>query len=86
MDLEEANGNLLTDDTRTVSPQRGTPMTDERVSSSDLVTINVSGLRFQTFERTLARFPSTLLGNKAKREKYYVQDLNEYFFDRHRST
>ncbi|EPB72543.1 K+ channel tetramerisation domain protein [Ancylostoma ceylanicum] len=86
MDLEEANGNLLADDIRNVSPQRGTPMTDERVSSSDLVTINVSGLRFQTFERTLARFPSTLLGNKAKREKYYVQELNEYFFDRHRST
>ncbi|KAK6733815.1 hypothetical protein RB195_017527 [Necator americanus] len=86
MDLEEANGNLLADDTRTVSPQRGTPMTDDRVSGSDLVTINVSGLRFQTFERTLARFPNSLLGNKAKRERYYVQDLNEYFFDRHRST
>ncbi|KHJ90351.1 K+ channel tetramerization domain protein, partial [Oesophagostomum dentatum] len=86
MDLEGANGNLLVDDVRNISPQRGTPMSDDRVSSSDIVTINVSGLRFQTFERTLARFPNTLLGNKAKREKYYVQDRNEYFFDRHRST
>lgn len=87
LDLDEANGNLLTDDaTRNVSPQRGTPQSDNRISSSDLVTINVSGLRFQTFERTLARFPNTLLGCRSKRERYYVQDLNEYFFDRHRST
>ncbi|WKX93178.1 hypothetical protein Q1695_010878 [Nippostrongylus brasiliensis] len=87
LDLDEANGNLLVDDnTRTTSPQRGTPQSDERVSSSDLVTINVSGLRFQTFEKTLARFPNTLLGCKSKRERFYVQDLNEYFFDRHRST
>ncbi|CAJ0606535.1 unnamed protein product [Cylicocyclus nassatus] len=86
MDMEEANGNLLNDDTRNISPQRGTPASDDRVSSSDLITINVAGLRFQTFEKTLARFPNTLLGNKAKREKYYVQDSNEYFFDRHRSA
>ncbi|KAK5970841.1 Potassium voltage-gated channel protein Shaker [Trichostrongylus colubriformis] len=87
LDLDEANGNLLVDDaTRTDSPQRGTPQSDTRLSSSDLVTINVSGLRFQTFERTLARFPNTLLGCKSKRERYYLQDVNEYFFDRHRSA
>ncbi|XGW08596.1 hypothetical protein V3C99_011148 [Haemonchus contortus] len=87
LDLDEANGNLLVDDsTRNASPQRGTPQGDERLRSSDLVTINVSGLRFQTFERTLARFPNTLLGCKSKRERYYMQDTNEYFFDRHRST
>ncbi|VDP15749.1 unnamed protein product [Heligmosomoides polygyrus] len=62
LDLDEANGNLLTDDaTRNVSPQRGTPQSDNR-------------------------FPNTLLGCRSKRERYYVQDLNEYFFDRHRST
>ncbi|PIO67804.1 K+ channel tetramerization domain protein, partial [Teladorsagia circumcincta] len=87
LDLDEANGNLITGDTtRTDSPQRGTPQSDDRLSSSDLVTINVSGLRFQTFERTLARFPDTLLGCKSKRERYYMQDVNEYFFDRHRSA
>lgn len=31
LDLDEANGNLLTDDaTRNVSPQRGTPQSDNR--------------------------------------------------------
>ncbi|KAK6053124.1 K+ channel tetramerization domain protein [Cooperia oncophora] len=87
LDLDEANGNLLVEDgTSNVSPQRGSPQSEDRLSSSDLVTINVSGLRFQTFEKTLARFPNTLLGCKSKRERYYMEDVNEYFFDRHRSA
>ncbi|VDP44023.1 unnamed protein product [Soboliphyme baturini] len=54
------------------------------ISSSDIVTINVSGLRFQTTLKTLQRYPSTLLGNKLKRAPFYNADANEYFFDRHR--
>ncbi|KAJ1351047.1 PAK- kinase Shk1, variant 2 [Parelaphostrongylus tenuis] len=87
MDMEEANGDLLLDhSTRTTTPQHGTPQSDERLSKNDLITINVSGLRFQTFEKTLARFPDSLLGCKFKRERFYMEDSNEYFFDRHRSA
>ena len=50
------------------------------------IIINVSGLRFETFEKTLCRFPETLLGSAAKRDFYYDSENNEYFFDRNRSS
>ena len=53
---------------------------------SDRVTINVSGLRFETKKSTLERFSSTLLGNKAKRDMYFDSMKNEYFFDRNRPS
>ncbi|KJH45475.1 K+ channel tetramerization domain protein [Dictyocaulus viviparus] len=87
MDVDEENGDLLLDHSvRSSSPRRGSPQSEERASSTDLITINVSGLRFQTYEKTLSRFPNSLLGCKMKREKFYVQDSDEYFFDRHRSA
>ena len=46
------------------------------------VTLNVRGVRFQTMEETLAKFPDTLLGNTAKRRLYYDSIQDEYFFDR----
>lgn len=52
----------------------------------NIITINVSGLKFQTHVETLERFPNTLLGNPVKRGQYYNQKLGEYFFDRHRSS
>ncbi|KAL8566245.1 hypothetical protein ACOMHN_046746 [Nucella lapillus] len=48
--------------------------------------INVSGLRFETQLRTLDRLPNTLLGNPEKRRKYWDEDRQEFFFDRHRPT
>uniref|UniRef100_A0AC35FTK8 BTB domain-containing protein n=1 Tax=Panagrolaimus sp. PS1159 TaxID=55785 RepID=A0AC35FTK8_9BILA len=51
----------------------------------EIITINVSGLRFQTQEKTLKRYPETILGNPFKRKKYYIQAKNEFFFDRHRA-
>ena len=48
--------------------------------------VNVSGLRFETHESTLARFPDTLLGCGAKRDLYYDSATGEYFFDRNRSS
>lgn len=50
------------------------------------VTINVSGLRFETQLRTLDRLPHTLLGNPKRRQMYWDAFRQEYFFDRHRPT
>ena len=50
-----------------------------------IVTINVSGDRFQTHLSTLQLYPDTLLGNEKKRKVYWNPKLEEYFFDRHRS-
>ena len=48
------------------------------------VTINVSGEKYQTYTETLERFPKTLLGDPARRNQYFEEDDNEYFFDRDR--
>lgn len=50
------------------------------------VTINISGLRFETQIKTLARFPNTLLGDPSKRIRFFDQFRNEYFFDRNRPS
>ncbi len=51
---------------------------------NDIITINVSGGRYQTRLSTLENYPHTLLGNKNKRKYYWNNKKNEYFFDRHR--
>ena len=48
---------------------------DERVN------IRVGGKSYETFERTLARFPNTLLGNYERRQRYYDANLDEYVFN-----
>ncbi|XP_063053629.1 shaker-related potassium channel tsha2-like [Engraulis encrasicolus] len=53
---------------------------------SEHVIINVSGLRFETQLKTLARFPNTLLGDPSKRMRYYDPVKNEFFFDRNRPS
>jgi hypothetical protein len=50
------------------------------------VTLNISGLKFQTQMGTLKRLPDTLLGNDTKRQKYWDPVRLEYFFDRHRPS
>ncbi|KAK7805452.1 hypothetical protein U0070_017735 [Myodes glareolus] len=50
------------------------------------VLINISGLRFETQLGTLAQFPNTLLGDPAKRLRYFDPLRNEYFFDRNRPS
>ena len=52
---------------------------------SSVVTINVSGDRFQTYVSTLEVFPETRLGNQRKRQRHWNSTTNEYFFDRHRA-
>lgn len=46
----------------------------------------VSGLRFETQLRTLNQFPDTLLGDPARRLRYFDPLRNEYFFDRNRPS
>ncbi|XP_022707306.1 potassium voltage-gated channel subfamily A member 1-like isoform X2 [Varroa jacobsoni] len=55
-------------------------------SLCERVTINVSGLRFETQLRTLKQFPDTLLGDARRRIRYYDPLRNEYFFDRNRPS
>lgn len=48
------------------------------------VIINISGLRYETYDKTLERFPESLLGNPQRREKFYDREKKEYFFDKNR--
>uniref|UniRef100_A0A914NPK6 BTB domain-containing protein n=1 Tax=Meloidogyne incognita TaxID=6306 RepID=A0A914NPK6_MELIC len=50
-----------------------------------VITINVSGMRFQTYQSTLERFPHSMLGNPTKRRAFWNEQLNEYFLDRSRT-
>jgi hypothetical protein len=53
---------------------------------TDRVVINVSGMRFETRLLTLNNFPDTLLGDPCRRDKYFDQSNNEYYFERHRQA
>ena len=48
------------------------------------VVINISGQRYETYEKTLEEFPNTLLGDKERRKDFYDPVNNELFFDRNR--
>uniref|UniRef100_A0A0N4Z4D5 BTB domain-containing protein n=1 Tax=Parastrongyloides trichosuri TaxID=131310 RepID=A0A0N4Z4D5_PARTI len=52
--------------------------------NEEVITINVSGMRFQTYESTLSRFPNSLLGHPGKRAKYWNNKTQEYFLDHSR--
>ncbi|XP_034392929.1 potassium voltage-gated channel subfamily D member 3-like [Cyclopterus lumpus] len=47
----------------------------------EMIILNVSGRRFETWRNTLDRYPDTLLGSSEK-EFFYNEDTKEYFFDR----
>ncbi|XP_036389811.1 potassium voltage-gated channel subfamily D member 1 [Megalops cyprinoides] len=57
------------------------PPVDKKSRSDEILFVNVSGLRFQTWKNTLDRYPDTLLGSSEK-EFFYNEDTQEYFFDR----
>ncbi|XP_020903699.1 potassium voltage-gated channel subfamily A member 2 [Exaiptasia diaphana] len=60
---------------------------DEKTTPQrERVRINVSGEMFETFEDTLARYPSTLLGSKTKRSQYFNSKRSEYCFNRDRAV
>ncbi|XP_037394284.1 potassium voltage-gated channel subfamily D member 2 isoform X1 [Pygocentrus nattereri] len=57
------------------------PPRDKRHTRDELIILNVSGSRFQTWRNTLERYPDTLLGS-TERDFFYHEETNEYFFDR----
>ena len=57
-----------------------------RRRTPEKVVFNISGLRYETRRRTLARFPNTLLGDRIRLDRYYDPVRNEYFFDRNRPS
>ena len=61
-------------------------MDEEEEKEEELVDINVAGEPFQTYKSTLERYPDTLLGDRVRRQEYYVEDAAHFFFDRHRYT
>uniref|UniRef100_A0A3Q2E8T6 A-type voltage-gated potassium channel KCND1 n=1 Tax=Cyprinodon variegatus TaxID=28743 RepID=A0A3Q2E8T6_CYPVA len=57
------------------------PPVDNTSRSDEILYVNVSGVRFQTWKNTLDRYPDTLLGSSEK-EFFFNEDTQEYFFDR----
>uniref|UniRef100_A0A3Q4ATJ6 BTB domain-containing protein n=1 Tax=Mola mola TaxID=94237 RepID=A0A3Q4ATJ6_MOLML len=54
---------------------------DNSKRQDELIILNVSGRRFQTWRTTLDRYPDTLLGSSEK-DFFYNDESKEYFFDR----
>ena len=50
------------------------------------IVINLSGMRYETYESTLARLPDSLLGSPIKRAPYYRFTSNEFYFNRNRDV
>ena len=48
---------------------------------NERVLLKVGGKLYETYERTLAKFPNTLLGNCDRRQKYYCPETDGYVFD-----
>ncbi|XP_054473551.1 potassium voltage-gated channel subfamily D member 3-like isoform X2 [Anoplopoma fimbria] len=61
-------------------PMPVAPM-DNSKRKDELIILNVSGRRFQTWRTTLDRYPDTLLGSSEK-DFFYNDEIKEYFFDR----
>ena len=56
------------------------------MSRKERIILNISGDKYETLEKTLKRFPDTLLGNFNKRQKHISVCANEYFFNRNRNA
>ncbi|KAM9408096.1 A-type voltage-gated potassium channel KCND3-like [Pholidichthys leucotaenia] len=54
---------------------------DNSKRQDELIILNVSGRRFQTWRSTLDRYPDTLLGSSEK-DFFFNEETKEYFFDR----
>ena len=50
-------------------------------SKNEVVTINVSGTKFQTWRHAIEKYPNTLLGS-CEKDFFYNEKTDEYFFDR----
>ena len=60
------------------------PINGELLSKEEdeIICMNVSGRKFQTFESTLARFPSSLLGSRESRQNLRRTKEGDIFLDR----
>ena len=58
----------------------------EFISEDDILRFNVCGMVYESLKSTVERFPLTLLGDKTKRDRFFVKSRNAYFFDRNRQT
>ena len=47
------------------------------------ITLNVGGIRFETYKATLKKIPATRLSRLTEALANYDPVLNEYYFDRH---
>ena len=47
------------------------------------ITLNVGGIRFETYKATLKKIPATRLSRLTEALANYDPVLNEFFFDRH---
>ena len=47
------------------------------------ITLNVGGIRFETYKATLKKIPATRLSRLTEALANYDPVLDEYFFDRH---
>lgn len=54
---------------------------EKQQKGDGLITLNVSGTKFQTWQDTLERYPNTLLGS-SERDFFYHKATHDYFFDR----
>ena len=54
------------------------------IRTSNRITFNVSGERFETFELTLQRFPDSLLGKRESRLPFYSSHSEQYYFNRNK--
>ena len=45
----------------------------------EIVTINVAGELFQTYSKTLERYPNSLLGNNKRRAKFFNPENDELY-------
>ena len=59
---------------------------EEPLVEEDFITLQISGVKYETTKRTLSKFPNTLLGNEKDREPYFVPAKNFYFLDRCRDS
>ena len=56
------------------------------LGKQERIRFNVSGTIFETFSKTLLRFPDTLLGSADQLTLYYDKENDFYFFDRNRDA
>lgn len=58
----------------------------ESYETQQRIRFNVSGTIFETFSKTLLRFPDTLLGSTEQLVMFYDEENDFYFFDRNRDA